>query len=184
MNYQWARLYPVLWTSPQCNVPAQTTPLCFGHGLITHSESRASILTNSVKGSDPLAIGQQTDWVVTLVKGVPSYQIWCLLLSRNLEIALLNTPCYMYRGFYNDRAGCIPLPWASVHWLVHACQFEMIRWWHTMPQVNRSLWIQFYWGLLLCNGYQFCSSNVWVLQHHSVHAFDMSAIIGFVYLGL
>ena len=32
----------------------------------------------------------------------------------------------------------------------------------------------FTWSLLLCNGYQFCSSNVWVLQHHSVHALDMS----------
>ena len=38
--------------------------------------------------------------------------------------------------------------------------------------------------LLLCNWYQFCSSNLWVIQHHSVHALDMSTIIIFVYLGL
>ena len=42
----------------------------------------------------------------------------------------------------------------------------------------------FTWSLLLCNGYQFCSSNVWVPQHNSVHALDMSTIIVFVYLGL
>ena len=42
----------------------------------------------------------------------------------------------------------------------------------------------FTWSLLLCNGYQFCISNVWVLQHHSVHALDMSTIILFVYLRL
>ena len=35
----------------------------------------------------------------------------------------------------------------------------------------------FTWSLLLSNAYQFCSSNVWVLQHHSVHASDMSTII-------
>ena len=40
------------------------------------------------------------------------------------------------------------------------------------------------WSLLFCNGYQFCSWNMWVLQHHPVHAFDMSTIIGFVYFGL
>ena len=40
------------------------------------------------------------------------------------------------------------------------------------------------WSLLSCNGYQFCSSNVWVLQHHTVHALDVSTIIIFVYLGL
>ena len=43
----------------------------------------------------------------------------------------------------------------------------------------------FTWSLLLYSAYQFCSSNVWVLQHYSVHAFDMSTIIVFVvYLGL
>ena len=36
---------------------------------------------------------------------------------------------------------------------------------------------------MLSNPYQFFSSNVWVLQHHSVHASDMSTIIVFVYLG-
>ena len=40
------------------------------------------------------------------------------------------------------------------------------------------------WSLLLCNGYKFCSENMWVLQHHSVHAFDMSTIVVFVYLAL
>ena len=39
------------------------------------------------------------------------------------------------------------------------------------------------WSLLLCNGYQFWSSNVWVLQHHYVHALDMNTIMFFVYLG-
>ena len=38
--------------------------------------------------------------------------------------------------------------------------------------------------LLLCNAYYFRSSNVWVRQHHSVLAFDMSTGIDFVYLGL
>ena len=42
----------------------------------------------------------------------------------------------------------------------------------------------FTWSLLLCCAYQFCSPNVWVLQHHSVRALDMSTIILFVYLGL
>ena len=42
----------------------------------------------------------------------------------------------------------------------------------------------FTWGLLLCYAYQFCCSNVWVLQRHSVYALDMSTIIVFVYLGL
>ena len=41
----------------------------------------------------------------------------------------------------------------------------------------------FTWSLLLCNGYQFYSWNMWVLQHHSVHAFDISIIIVFLYLG-
>ena len=42
----------------------------------------------------------------------------------------------------------------------------------------------FTWSLPLSNAYQFCSSNVWVFHHHSVHALDMSTIIVFVYLGL
>ena len=42
----------------------------------------------------------------------------------------------------------------------------------------------FTWSLLFCNAYQFFSSSVWVLQHHSVHAFDISAITVFVYLVL
>ena len=41
----------------------------------------------------------------------------------------------------------------------------------------------FTWSILLCNGYQFCSSIVWVLQHHSMHALGMSNNIVFVYLG-
>ena len=39
------------------------------------------------------------------------------------------------------------------------------------------------WGLMLCSAYRCYSSNVWVLQHHFVHALDISAIIVFVYLG-
>ena len=42
----------------------------------------------------------------------------------------------------------------------------------------------FTWSLLHLNAYQFCSSNVWVLQDHSVHALDMNIIIAFVYLRL
>ena len=41
----------------------------------------------------------------------------------------------------------------------------------------------FTWNLLHLKAYQLCSSNVWVLQHHFVHALDMS-IHYFVYLGL
>ena len=55
INYQCTEFYPGLRTSPQCNVPAPTTPLVFEPGLITHSESRASTLTNSAKGSDLLS---------------------------------------------------------------------------------------------------------------------------------
>ena len=35
------------------------------------------------------------------------------------------------------------------------------------------------WSLLLCNAYQFCCLNVLVLQHHSVHALDMTIVIVF-----
>ena len=42
----------------------------------------------------------------------------------------------------------------------------------------------FTWSLLLCNTYWFFSSNVWVLQHHSVHALVMRTIIVFVHLRL
>ena len=47
------------------------------------------------------------------------------------------------------------------------------------------VWVNstFTWRLLLCNGYQFCFENMWVLQHQSVHAFDINTIIVFVYLG-
>ena len=41
----------------------------------------------------------------------------------------------------------------------------------------------FNWSLLVSNACQFSSSNVWVLQHHCVHALDMSTIIIFLYLG-
>ena len=40
------------------------------------------------------------------------------------------------------------------------------------------------WSLLVCNSHQFGSSYMRVLQHHSMHAFDMSTITVFVYLGL
>ena len=35
----------------------------------------------------------------------------------------------------------------------------------------------FTWSLLLYNAYLFCSSNVWVLQHHTVQAYNMRTII-------
>ena len=35
----------------------------------------------------------------------------------------------------------------------------------------------FIWRVLLSNAYQFCCSNVSVLQHHSVHALDMGTIV-------
>ena len=38
----------------------------------------------------------------------------------------------------------------------------------------------FTWSLLLCNAYQSCSSNVWVLQHHLMQALNMSTIIVFM----
>ena len=37
-----------------CSVSGTTIPLGFEPGLIAHSESRASVLPNSAKGSDPL----------------------------------------------------------------------------------------------------------------------------------
>ena len=42
----------------------------------------------------------------------------------------------------------------------------------------------FTWSLLLHNVYQFCSSNMWVFQHHSVQTLSMGTIIVFVCLGL
>ena len=61
----------------------------------------------------------------------------------------------------------------------------MTRWRDTNEQVDRSLYIQPLLGsLLLCNGFQICSSHMWVLQHYSVHDFVLSIIIIFVYLGL
>ena len=39
----------------------------------------------------------------------------------------------------------------------------------------------FNWKVLLSNSYQFCSSIVWVLQYHTVHALDMSTIIILVF---
>ena len=60
----------------------------------------------------------------------------------------------------------------------------MTRWRDTSEQVDRSVYSAFTLSLLLCNGCQFCSLHMWVLQHYSVHAFDMSTIIVFVYLGL
>ena len=47
-------------------------------------------------------------------------------------------------------------------------------------QVN----VAFTWILMLSNAYQFCFSNVSVLQHFTVHALNMSTIRDFVYLGL
>ena len=60
-----------------------------------------------------------------------------------------------------------------------------MRWRDTKQEVDRSILNPaFTWSLLLSNAYQFCSSNVWELQHHSVHALDMGTIIVYVYLGL
>ena len=47
----WFQLFK-LHAKINCDVPASTTPLVFEPGLIAHSESRASPLTNSAKGSD------------------------------------------------------------------------------------------------------------------------------------
>ena len=44
--------------------------------------------------------------------------------------------------------------------------------------------IFFSWSLFLCKAYQFCSWNVWELQHHSLHSSGMITITVFVYLGL
>ena len=54
------------------------------------------------------------------------------------------------------------------------------------PSSNRTGLCKFgiNWSLLLCNAYQFCSWNVWVLQHHSVHALDICTVMVYVYLGL
>ena len=53
---------------------------------------------------------------------------------------------------------------------------------HQSADGQVSVNIAFTWSLLLCNGYKFCSYNIWELQHHSVHVFDMSTITEFVYL--
>ena len=55
---------------------------------------------------------------------------------------------------------------------------------HQLASGQVSAYSAFTWSLLLCNGYQFCSQHMWVLQHHSAHVFDMSIIILFVYLRL
>ena len=52
----------------------------------------------------------------------------------------------------------------------------------TSGQISVNL--AFTWSLLLSTVYQFCSSNMWLVQHHFVHALDISTIIAFVYLGL
>ena len=55
---------------------------------------------------------------------------------------------------------------------------------HQQASGQVSVYSAFTWSLLFCNGYQFCSYYMWVLQHYSVHVFDMITIIVFVYLGL
>ena len=40
------------------------------------------------------------------------------------------------------------------------------------------------WRLLLCNAYRLSPSDVWVIPHHSLHAFDMRTIKIFVYFVL
>ena len=42
----------------------------------------------------------------------------------------------------------------------------------------------FSWSSLLRNPHQFCSSNVWVIQHQSLYASDMNTITVFCVLGL
>ena len=59
---------------------------------------------------------------------------------------------------------------------------KMVR--HQAASVQVSVDSAFTWSSWLCNAYRFCSWNVWILQHHSVHALDMSSIKVFVYLGL
>ena len=60
----------------------------------------------------------------------------------------------------------------------------MTRWRDTSKQVDSSLYIQPLLGVY-CSAMDTSSAlNTWVLQHYSVHAFDMSTIIVFVYLGL
>ena len=54
---------------------------------------------------------------------------------------------------------------------------------HQAARGQVSLNSYFTWMLPLSNAYQFCSSNVWVFPHHSVHVLNMSIIV-FVYLGL
>ena len=51
----WLSFTQACGRAPNVMSRHQTTPLVFEPGLIAHSESRASALTNSAKGSDPLA---------------------------------------------------------------------------------------------------------------------------------
>ena len=60
----------------------------------------------------------------------------------------------------------------------------MTRWRDTSKQVDRSLYIQPLHGVYCPAKDASYALNTWVLQHYSVHAFDMSTIIVFVYLGL
>ena len=62
----------------------------------------------------------------------------------------------------------------------------MTRWRDTNKQVDRSLYIQPLHGVYcsVMDTSSALNTCMWVLQHHAVHAFDMSIIIVFVYLGL
>ena len=55
---------------------------------------------------------------------------------------------------------------------------------HQQASAQVSVYSTCAWSLLPCIGCQLCCYHMWVLQHSSVHAFDMSTIIVFVYLGL
>ena len=107
VNYLCGGLYPGLWTSPQCTVLALTTPPVFEPGLIAYSESRASTLTNSAKGSDPLARGLQASR--------PAGLLHCNY-SRSEIVWLVNPGCHwlLFAANYLFHLSGTPLwpPWA------------------------------------------------------------------------
>ena len=88
---------------------------------------------------------------------------------------------------------------SSIHTSFHVCTFnsrsghrELSRvacnpFWNDKKAEPHRKWAvlckfsSFLGGLLPCNAYQLCSSNVWILQLHFLH---INTIIVFVYLGL
>ena len=76
---------------------------------------------------------------------------------------------------------------AHTHTQAHIIKLASLKW--QDGGTTSSKWtdlckFSFTWSCLLCNSYQFCSSNVWVIQHHSVHALDVMAIIDFCVFGV